>query len=227
MSATATSPSKYDGPFAAPSTLDLNYPRFDRIKDSDFAPAFDAGMAQLNWMQTLAIGGYRVMVAEADAQAARLTLEGNIARTNAALSQAWDARDVAERDLKRNDLAVKYVPVSAATRLTALTSGEIDLECGSTTSTAAADTTWGSPNSDSAGSARSWPVPVPALKRRWPVRRRWLASQRWAPPVRRRRKPQVRRASLRRVRLRAECRWAISRPSKSRCPMRPAGAPAR
>ena len=46
MSATATSPSKYDGPFAAPSTLDLNYPRFDRIKDSDFAPAFDAGMAQ-------------------------------------------------------------------------------------------------------------------------------------------------------------------------------------
>ena len=36
----------YSGPFAAPSTLDLNYPQFDRIKDSDFAPAFDAGMAQ-------------------------------------------------------------------------------------------------------------------------------------------------------------------------------------
>ena len=35
----------YSGPFAAPSTLDLNYPRFDQIKDSDFAPAFDAGMA--------------------------------------------------------------------------------------------------------------------------------------------------------------------------------------
>ena len=35
----------YSGPFAAPSTLDLNYPRFDLIKDSDFAPAFDAGMA--------------------------------------------------------------------------------------------------------------------------------------------------------------------------------------
>jgi peptidyl-dipeptidase Dcp len=33
-------------PFAAPSTLPFNYPRFDRIKDSDFAPAFDAGMAQ-------------------------------------------------------------------------------------------------------------------------------------------------------------------------------------
>jgi len=36
----------YSGPFAAPSTLDLNYPRFDQIKDSDFAPAFDAGMDQ-------------------------------------------------------------------------------------------------------------------------------------------------------------------------------------
>ena len=36
----------YAGPFAAPSTLDLNYPHFDQIKDSDFAPGFDAGMAQ-------------------------------------------------------------------------------------------------------------------------------------------------------------------------------------
>ncbi len=36
----------YNGPFAAPSSLDLNYPHFDRIGDSDFAPAFDAGMAQ-------------------------------------------------------------------------------------------------------------------------------------------------------------------------------------
>ena len=35
----------YSGPFAAPSPLDLHYPRFDQIKDSDFAPAFDAGMA--------------------------------------------------------------------------------------------------------------------------------------------------------------------------------------
>jgi peptidyl-dipeptidase Dcp len=40
------SASAYSGPFAAPSPLDLNYPQFDRIKDSDFAPAFDAGMAQ-------------------------------------------------------------------------------------------------------------------------------------------------------------------------------------
>jgi len=36
----------YSGVFASPSTLDLNYPRFDQIKDSDFAPAFDAGMAE-------------------------------------------------------------------------------------------------------------------------------------------------------------------------------------
>lgn len=33
-------------PFAAPSPLQFNYPQFDRIRDSDFAPAFDAGMAQ-------------------------------------------------------------------------------------------------------------------------------------------------------------------------------------
>jgi len=42
----ATMPATYSGPFAAPSTLDLHYPQFDRIQDSDFAPAFDAGMAQ-------------------------------------------------------------------------------------------------------------------------------------------------------------------------------------
>ena len=45
----------YSGPFAAPSPLDLNYPQFDRIKDSDFGPAFDAGMAeQLREMQAIA-----------------------------------------------------------------------------------------------------------------------------------------------------------------------------
>ena len=32
-------------PFAQISDLSLGYPRFDQIKDSDFAPAFDAGMA--------------------------------------------------------------------------------------------------------------------------------------------------------------------------------------
>ena len=54
MPATATSPA-YSGPFAAPSTLDLHYPQFDAINDSDFAPAFDAGMAeQLREMDAIA-----------------------------------------------------------------------------------------------------------------------------------------------------------------------------
>ncbi|MDX2092329.1 MAG: M3 family metallopeptidase [Kofleriaceae bacterium] len=33
-------------PFAAPSKLDLHFPQFDKIKDSDFAPAFDRGMEE-------------------------------------------------------------------------------------------------------------------------------------------------------------------------------------
>jgi len=33
-------------PFAAPSPLPFHYPQFDRIQDGDFAPAFDAGMAE-------------------------------------------------------------------------------------------------------------------------------------------------------------------------------------
>ncbi len=49
------SASNYSGPFAAASPLDLNYPQFDKIKDSDFGPAFDAGMAaQLREMQAIA-----------------------------------------------------------------------------------------------------------------------------------------------------------------------------
>ncbi len=35
-----------DNPFAQPSTLPYYLPRFDRIKDADFRPAFEAGMAQ-------------------------------------------------------------------------------------------------------------------------------------------------------------------------------------
>ncbi|MFB3812613.1 MAG: M3 family metallopeptidase [Terriglobales bacterium] len=35
-----------DNPFARPSTLPYQLPHFDRIKDSDFRPAFDAGMAE-------------------------------------------------------------------------------------------------------------------------------------------------------------------------------------
>ena len=33
-------------PFFQQSTLSLQYPPFDKIKDSDFAPAFDRGMAE-------------------------------------------------------------------------------------------------------------------------------------------------------------------------------------
>lgn len=42
-------------PFFADSTLPFHYPQFDKIKDSDFAPAFDAGMAQqLQEVETIA-----------------------------------------------------------------------------------------------------------------------------------------------------------------------------
>ncbi|HZX78119.1 M3 family metallopeptidase [Lysobacter sp.] len=37
---------KGTNPFFADSPLPLHYPQFDKIKDSDFAPAFDAGMAE-------------------------------------------------------------------------------------------------------------------------------------------------------------------------------------
>lgn len=43
--------------------------------------------------------------------------------------------EAVRRELKRPNIAVKYVPVTSATRIGAVTSGEIDLECGSTTST--------------------------------------------------------------------------------------------
>jgi peptidyl-dipeptidase Dcp len=42
-------------PFASASPLPMHYPQFDRIRDSDFAPAFDAGMAeQLREVQAIA-----------------------------------------------------------------------------------------------------------------------------------------------------------------------------
>lgn len=41
---TATAADFASNPFAAPSPLELHYPRFDQIKDSDYAPAFDRGM---------------------------------------------------------------------------------------------------------------------------------------------------------------------------------------
>ncbi|KHL63166.1 M3 family metallopeptidase [Xanthomonas euvesicatoria pv. euvesicatoria] len=42
----ATQAATQANPFFADSTLPLHYPQFDKIKDSDFAPAFDAGMAE-------------------------------------------------------------------------------------------------------------------------------------------------------------------------------------
>ncbi|MCF7220630.1 M3 family metallopeptidase [Marilutibacter chinensis] len=44
--ATAVSPALASNPFLHESPLPLHYPQFDRIKDSDFAPAFDYGMAE-------------------------------------------------------------------------------------------------------------------------------------------------------------------------------------
>jgi peptidyl-dipeptidase Dcp len=44
--APSTSVSPRANPFAAPSTLPFQMPDFSAIKDSDFAPAFDAGMAE-------------------------------------------------------------------------------------------------------------------------------------------------------------------------------------
>ncbi|HEX7801348.1 MAG TPA: M3 family metallopeptidase [Pseudoxanthomonas sp.] len=42
----AAEAAKASNPFFAESPLPLHYPQFDKIKDSDFAPAFDAGMAE-------------------------------------------------------------------------------------------------------------------------------------------------------------------------------------
>ncbi len=45
MSKSAATPATASNPFFTESTLALHYPQFDKIKDSDFAPAFDRGMA--------------------------------------------------------------------------------------------------------------------------------------------------------------------------------------
>ena len=44
--ATKTAAMTADNPFAKPSTLPFQYPAFDKIKNSDYAPAFEAGMAE-------------------------------------------------------------------------------------------------------------------------------------------------------------------------------------
>ncbi len=41
-----TQDAQIPNPFFAQSTLEFNFPQFDRIKDGDFAPAFDRGMAE-------------------------------------------------------------------------------------------------------------------------------------------------------------------------------------
>ena len=51
----ATEAARASNPFFAESPLPLHYPQFDKIKDSDFAPAFDAGMAsQLKEVEAIA-----------------------------------------------------------------------------------------------------------------------------------------------------------------------------
>src|SRR5271157_3832712 len=45
----------HNNPFFAPSTLPFQAPPFDKIKDADYQPAIEAGMAQeLKEMQTIA-----------------------------------------------------------------------------------------------------------------------------------------------------------------------------
>lgn len=44
--ATKTAPMATDNPFAKPSTLPFQYPAFDKIKNADYAPAFEAGMTE-------------------------------------------------------------------------------------------------------------------------------------------------------------------------------------
>src|SRR5215813_3069390 len=44
--APAPSPPAAENPLLQPSPLPFHLPRFDRIKDADYAPAFEAGMAE-------------------------------------------------------------------------------------------------------------------------------------------------------------------------------------
>jgi peptidyl-dipeptidase Dcp len=44
--AAAKAPMTADNPFAKPSTLPFQYPAFDKIKNSDYSPAFEAGMTE-------------------------------------------------------------------------------------------------------------------------------------------------------------------------------------
>ena len=46
-------------PFAAASTLPLNYPAFDKFKNEDYGPAYDEGMNGLDvvWFDNTGFGG--------------------------------------------------------------------------------------------------------------------------------------------------------------------------
>src|ERR1700755_780612 len=46
MILTLSAPVALAGPFDAPSPLPYHAPQFDKIKDSDYAPAFNAGMKE-------------------------------------------------------------------------------------------------------------------------------------------------------------------------------------
>ena len=48
-------PMAVDNPFAHPSPLPFEFPQFDKIKDSDYLPAYQAGMrAQLKEVEAIA-----------------------------------------------------------------------------------------------------------------------------------------------------------------------------
>lgn len=63
-------------------------------------------------------------------------LDGNQRPVGYSLDICYRIVEVIKRELKRPDLSVKHVPVTSANRIPLVISGDVDLECGSTTSTA-------------------------------------------------------------------------------------------
>src|SRR5262245_8710360 len=96
-------------PFAVPTTLPFNYPRFDRIKDSDFAPAFDAGMAQ----QLAEIRGIADNPAAPTFQNTLVALEKSGLLLQRA-KRVFDALVSADTNDARNQLRKDYAPRFAA-----------------------------------------------------------------------------------------------------------------
>ena len=65
-----------DNPFAQPSTLELEYPRFDLIEDSHYLPAFEVGMReQLEEIETIATVTPPVEIYDPDSTSNRSTME--------------------------------------------------------------------------------------------------------------------------------------------------------